>query len=339
MLALVGAQTGYFWLLFIPFVMRALGSGAFHPVGTMHAADSDPTRSASNLSYFFLMGQFGLALGPALAGLLLDAANTNTQHLYTNVFTPLYDMSIQWNGTVSPLFALVILAFPAVSFMLWVLPTAQHYRSEQQTLAETQVKSVAAVIPWRAFALLGLMVGLRSLAQPGSVTFIPVLFQNKGWTPAEYGAITSSFWLASGISGVVFGNLADRYDRRWIVTLSLMSAAPAFFLLPLVNGPLAFATAVIAGGLSGGSHSIIVVLAQDLIPAAKGFASGTILGFTFGMGALGSFSIGTVSDIIGLGTTFQVVAGLIVVASFLALLLPAKATPAPVEEVNPAGAV
>jgi MFS transporter, FSR family, fosmidomycin resistance protein len=80
--------------------------------------------------------------------------------------------------------------------------------------------------------------------------------------------------------------------------------------------------AVAAGGLSGGAHSIIVILAQDLIPMRKGFASGAILGFIFGTGAIGSFIIGAVSDQIGLTTTFQIVAFMIASSGLLSLFLP-----------------
>jgi FSR family fosmidomycin resistance protein-like MFS transporter len=165
---------------------------------------------------------------------------------------------------------------------------------------------------------------LRGLAQPGSVNFIPVLFQQKGWSPAEYGLITSFFWIASGISGVVFGNLADRYDRRYIVLFSMVVSAPMFFFLPLVDGALAFLLAILAGGFSGGAHSIIVVLAQGLIPNSKGFASGAILGFIFGTGALGSLIIGSISDTIGLGTTFQMVAIAAALSGVLALFMPKR---------------
>jgi len=105
-----------------------------------------------------------------------------------------------------------------------------------------------------------------------------------------------------------------------------------FFALPLVDGPVAFALAIIAGGLTGGSHSIIVVLAQELIPAAKGFASGAILGFIFGTGALGSVLIGGISDVIGLGPTFQIVAATTFIAGALALALPGRRAPLPAAE-------
>lgn len=338
MLALVAAQTGYFWLMFIPFVTMALGSGAFHPAGSMHAAESDPMRVASNVAYFFLMGQIGLAAGPAVAGYLLDAANAGAsahQMLVLGVFGADYVESFRWYGTLNPLFLLSVLAFPVVAWMFLIVPNSLSYASSRRAASAGKPAAVFSwdALPYKAFAILGLMVALRSLAQPGSVTFIPVLFQQKGWSPAEYGAITSAFWLASGAAGVFFGNLADRFDRRAVMAGSLILSAPPFFMLPLADGALAFGIAIIAGGLSGGSHSIIVVLAQELIPGAKGFASGAILGFIFGTGALGSVLIGVLSDVIGLGTTFQLVAGAIVIASGLALLLPARKPPATAPEI------
>ena len=71
------AATRQYWLMFLPMVLASIGSGALHPVGALHAAETVPRRSAFNMACFFLMGQMGLALGPAIAGILLDAANPN----------------------------------------------------------------------------------------------------------------------------------------------------------------------------------------------------------------------------------------------------------------------
>ncbi|MGB1285857.1 MAG: MFS transporter, partial [Aggregatilineales bacterium] len=134
--------------------------------------------------------------------------------------------------------------------------------------------------------------------------------------------ITSLFWISAGISGVFFGNLANRYDRRLIVMGSMVASAPAFFLLPIVDGAAALVLALLAGGFSGGAHSIIILLAQEMLPKSKGFASGAMLGFIFGTGAIGSLLIGAVSDVIGLGVTFQATSVAIAIAGLLALLLP-----------------
>jgi FSR family fosmidomycin resistance protein-like MFS transporter len=328
MVTLVGAQTGYFWLVFFPFVFRAIGSGAFHPAGSMHAANSDRDRSASTMAYFFLMGQLGLAIGPFLVGQLLDLANPNSQSLFLTPFGAIYDGAYVWWGTITPIFFLALPAIPVVVFMALSLPNAARYRAEnsREAVAQDTPAKNGSALPVRIFVLFALMVALRSLAQPGSVAFFPVLFQDKGWSPTEYGAITSAFWIASAIAGVVFGNIADRVDRRLVITGGLLLSAPAFFVLPIVDGGLAFVMAIAAGGLTGGSHSIIVVLAQDLLPQSKALASGSILGFIFATGALGTLLIGALSDWIGLNATFQIVAAVIALAGVLALALPARRT-------------
>lgn len=313
--------TRNYWLMLIPFILQGLGSGAVHPVGALHASEANEERAATGTAYFFLMGQVGLALGPTLIGLLLDRANAGSLINFGDWLA--FPAAGQFSPNFTPIFFLSFAAIPLILFMFTGIPKTRHTTRTDEAADTPKKKSgERRIASWTPFMVIGLMVVLRSLAQPGSINFIPVLFEQKGWSPAEYGAITSSFWIASAISGVVFGNLADRYDRRWIVTLSMVLSAPAFFILPVVDGALAFAIAVIAGGLSGGSHSIIVVLAQELIPDSKGFASGAILGFIFGTGALGSLAIGIVSDAIGLGITFQIVSVAALIAGFMGLLLP-----------------
>ena len=164
------------------------------------------------------------------------------------------------------------------------------------------------------------------LGAAGSVAGLPVLSKQKGWDSALMARLPG-FWIASALSGLVFGRLADRYDRRLVMMLSMLFSAPAFFLLPAYEGAFAFFLAIAAGGLSGGAHSLIVVMAQDLIPMRKGFASGAILGFIFATGAVGSLAIGIISEHIGLSLTFQIVAFMIAVAGALSLLLPRQSKP------------
>lgn len=318
----VASATGQYWLMFIPFVLASVGSGALHPVGSLHAAEAQSRRAGTNVALFFMMGQTGLALGPALAGVLLDVANPNLIGRFANILNLPY-FGVQNN--VAPIIFLAIISLPGIFLMGTSIPQKRvQLSASSDDKPKNPVNGGRATFPIKAFIILGVMVILRGLGQPGSVAFFPVLFHNKGWDPAAYGAITSSFWIASAISGVIFGRLADDFDRRKVMMLSMLISAPAFFLLPAVDGVIAFALAVAAGGFSGGSHSIIVILAQELIPMRKGFASGAILGFIFGTGALGSFIIGAISDQIGLSTTFQLVAVAMVLAGLLSMLLPAR---------------
>lgn len=324
LLALLAAESGIYLLMVAAFIIPAVGSGAFHPVGSKYAAESDRAHAASNMAYFFLMGQLGLGLGPALAGALLDRAAT-FNHIFTDALGPTFRGLLLESGTVTPVLLVGVFAIPTIILMTLTLPGTRKHR-EQNAVEQRKAPAASArtAIPLLSFVILISMVTLRSLGQPGTVNFIPVLFQEKGWTPAEYGLITSSFWISSGLAGVFFGNLADRFDRRWVIAASMLASAPAFFFLPVTDGVLAFALAIAAGALSGASHSIIVVLAQGLLPGSKALASGLILGLIFGMGAVGSFIIGWLAETIGLGIAFQLVAGVTVIASILALALPGE---------------
>ncbi len=318
----IAAATRQYWLMFVPMVIATIGSGALHPVGALHAAEAQPRRSAFNMALFFLMGQTGLAMGPAIAGIALDLANPDLLgQMGEAIGKP--DYGIQ--GNVAPIIALSLLSIPAVLLMASSIPKHHEHHEEQSKRKSERENGGKKRFPALAFSILGVIVLLRGLGQQGSVAFVPVLFEQKGWDPAAYGTITSSYWMASAVSGLIFGRLADRFDRRMVMMLSMVLSAPAFFLLPAYEGAFAFLLAIAAGGLSGGAHSLIVVMAQDLAPLRKGFASGAILGFIFATGAIGSLAIGVISDQVGLELTFQIVALMIAVAGGLSLLLPRRA--------------
>jgi FSR family fosmidomycin resistance protein-like MFS transporter len=323
MIAFAMVPAGRYWLVVLPYALSALGSGAFHPVGVSHATAVDPTRQAGNTAYFFLFGQTGLALGPMLAGFLLNWSG-KTLPPGANPFRPF--------------FVLPVIALPALFLMASNIPNRPVARAHTQPAerAASSPAERAARVMVGPLLLIATLIFLRSMAHFSTVNFIPVLFERKGWSPMQYGLITSSFWIASAVSGVLLGQLADRFDRRLIIAGSLALAAPTMFFLPLLDGASAFVMAIAAGGFVGGSFSIIVVIAQGIIPLGRGLVTGLILGFAFFTGAIGNPLLGVLADGmqmalrlrevtiggIGLERTFQVVAGLALLAALLALLLP-----------------
>jgi FSR family fosmidomycin resistance protein-like MFS transporter len=79
---------------------------------------------------------------------------------------------------------------------------------------------------------------------------------------------------------------------------------------------------LLAGFFGGMPHSILVLMAQSLMPGRRAFASGMTLGFMFFSGAIGSYLLGIVADQVGLALTLQYSALLLVVAFVAALFLP-----------------
>jgi len=297
-LAVTLGQTGVIWLLAIPFVLAAFGSAAFHPQGTMNATSLGEGRQASGASVFFFFGQMGLGLGPALAGLIL--------------------------GGVGPA-GIPVLALAGLPVAVWLAvalrPTNPSRGKIRQALSRRAPPVAASVL----LALVGL-AGLRAWANFGIATFLPKFYQDQGWGPASYGLVTSVLMMGSAIGGVLGGPAADRWGRRMIVAGTLFAAVPPLLFLPVADGAAVFVLAAVAGALLGASQSIIVVLAQALLPGGKATASGLTLGFMFASGAVGGIINGWMADRIGLTLTLQSVALVAFGAAMCALALPATRT-------------
>lgn len=299
-LAVLAAQaTGSFALFMGLFVLASLGSGAFHPLGTKHAADESGPRAATGTAIFFGFGQTGLALGPVLAGVIL-----------------------QFIG-IEGIYGLALLAIPILIFMFYGMRQA-HVELHILPLAtgKPTLTLPSEAVRWGAIGVLALLIGLRSWAFLGTVAFLPKIFQDMNWSSTAYGLITGTFWFASALTGAVAGNLADRWGRRQVVFATLLLGSIPLYFLPMNSGWPAFPLAVISGGLLGASHSILVVIAQDLLPLRKAFSSGITLGFLFGVGAIATWGIGTLADAWGLTLLIQIGAGIGVLAALLALFLP-----------------
>ncbi len=296
-LAVFMAQTTHSFALFmIPFTLAAIGSGAFHPLATMHSTNAILSQAAMATGMFFLFGQTGLASGPFLGGLILDRVGP------------------------AGIYTLAALTIPFIIFMAYAMrhtTLRPAIRSRHSDISLSPVK-----VRWGAIALLALIAGLRSWVALGTVNFLPKMFQDMGWDATAYGLITGSYWLASGVTGVMAGSLADRWGRRQVVCVTMLLGSLPIYFLPLNDSWVAFVLAILAGGLTGASHSILVVIAQALLPGRKAFASGVTLGYLFGVGAVAAWVIGTLADIWGLNSVIQAGAGVGVVVALLALFLP-----------------
>jgi FSR family fosmidomycin resistance protein-like MFS transporter len=278
-------------------VLAALGSAAFHPAGTMEATligrQQQSLQETTSASLFFLFGQLGYTIGPAIGGPIID----------------------RWGAS-----ALALLLIPVVPITLnaaYFLPTLAV--SQSRDFEGGYIESG----PWRFRAVfvpfIGLMA-LRSWTQSNMMTFLPKYFSDLGFPPREFGPIMALFMGGSAVGGVAAGWLADRYGKRRILLWSLLLAALPLALYPLVGSSRwVYLVSFFAGALTGAPHSIVVVLAQRMIPGRMGTVSGFVLGFTFASGAIGVLISGLQADMAGFNAVFYTSALLTIAAAIMAL--------------------
>lgn len=296
--ALLPGWSGVMVLLF-----AGLGSAAFHPQATMNARHAAGATIASGTSLFFLFGQAGLAIGPGLTGLMI--------------------VRLDLEGT---LLALALLMLPTALLLLMCMPT------EQQTPPqERRAASVSSAARWSALAILAflLLLTFRSWPMSATTTFIPKLLGDRGFGPQDFGLSLTAFMLGSAVGGVVAGWLADRWQRRGVVLISLALAPMPLWALFTVDpqAPLFLLAATGAGFLIGAPHSILVLLAQSVMPHRMALASGLVLGFMFTAGAVGTYVTGVLADRIGLQSALELLAVVVIGAAVCSLFLPATKAP------------
>ncbi len=278
-------------------VLAALGSGAFHPAGTMEATEAGRTRvagqQATAAATFILFGQVGYSIGPALGGVVVE----------------------RWGPAGLLVFLPVALAaIPGVS-RRFAVPAAAPNRTPSGNPALP-----VAPVAWGTIVALAGIAALRSWSQTNMITFLPKYYSDLGYSPAYYGVMAAMFMGGSALGGVAGGLLADRTSGRAVIFWSLvLGAIPLALLPPFATTVWALALSAAAGALTGGSNGITVVLAQRMMPGRLGAASGLVLGYTFASGAVGTWLSGLHADYAGFDAVFLTTAGVTLLAGLLAL--------------------
>ena len=283
----------------ILFVLASIGSGAFHPAATMLSTERgrilNSGRETTAAAFFFLFGQTGAFIGPLLGGLMIDHSGPAS----------LAFMSI----LVLPVGLNVLVRLRA--------PVMEDKTEEIVSSSNKRLRQGGFVI--FSFALLA---AFQSWSQQNMVTFVPKYLSELGQTPGVYGVVTALFTGGYALGNFLGGNLADRFSKRLVVSVMFALAGLSVLLLPSVGiSNWLYFLIPVAGALIGANFSIIVVLAQHIIPGGKAMASGLILGFLFSSGALGSWLSGYFADLWGFSLVFYLTTALLLIASILTLTL------------------
>jgi FSR family fosmidomycin resistance protein-like MFS transporter len=295
------------WPALIAVTIAGIGSGAFHPTGTMVASQSSKEFTGRATAVFFMSGQLGLFVGPVLAGFLLEGYGRPGYLVLPVLALTAFIGGWQW---------LTHQQTPAAPSPLHPSPLPVYTGTARPSLLPS--------VPLRAATLLFLIILSYSSVGIAAMTFAPKLFTELGFEPGYVGWLGGLFMLGSAIGGVVGGALADRYSGRWVIFCGLMAAIlPIYFYIP-VEGIGRFALLFLAGFFSGMPHSILILRVQSLLPDRKALASGLALGTMFFSGSVGSYVMGLIADNVGLAVTLQGTAVLPLVAGLLALMLPKR---------------
>jgi MFS transporter, FSR family, fosmidomycin resistance protein len=289
-------------LTFAAVVVSGIGVAAFHPEGSRFANYVSGERRSSGMSLFSVGGNVGFALGPALV-------------------TPLV-LAFGLSGTL-----LVIVPTSLMGLVLArELPRLKSFRVD---LATSRAATSGETDAWRPFALLAVVIALRSFVYFGFVTFIGLYFNRVLHTSNATGGAALTVMLVGGAIGtLVGGQLADRFGRRSVL-IGSMAVMPFLTVGFLVSPPaLAMLFGAVAGAATIATFAVTIVMGQEFLPGRIGVASGVTIGLSVGMGGVAAPLLGILADASGLRAVFEVIVVFPVAALLLSLALPVRRDPA-----------
>jgi FSR family fosmidomycin resistance protein-like MFS transporter len=183
-------------------------------------------------------------------------------------------------------------------YLYWVIPKPQGDDMAQYGFLETLRQTLGSV--WQPILLIWIVMVMRALVGQSLMTFMPVLWVQKGHTIVSAGILFSIFTLSGTVAGIVCGHLSDRmgYKRLLWITHGLMT--PFLLVFLLVSGKWIYPATILAGGFNMASLPLGVVMAQKIAPRGRSMVASLMMGLAFGTG-------GILAPIIGkLGDTFTI---------------------------------
>jgi FSR family fosmidomycin resistance protein-like MFS transporter len=295
--ALTFALIGFvpsFPLLLVIACASGLGSGAFHPLAALDVRALLPVwRRSFGMSVYVTAGTVGVALGP-LIGIALFGA-----------------LGVHGTGV------LVIPGVVAGAYLLWRMRAAGPLVARRPAAG-----GIRRAIPVFALTMvIGVMMS-RSWTVGVFQSFIPTWYAQMGYGPSFYGPLATTLVLASAVGTVGCGSLADRFGRRTVILATLVLSAPAILLFTLFPGPWAFLTAILIGVLAASTAPLMLLMAQQLMAARAGLASGLVMGLGFVTGAIGVPINGAIADHLGLQKSLMTHVILVLATIAIAWFLP-----------------
>ena len=301
------ALAPHYVLVLVSVVFIGLGSAVFHPEAAKVTYLAAGPRRGLAQSIYQVGGNAGQSLAPLFTML---------------IFVPF--------GQHGALFFTLVAAM-AIGMQLWIarwytdaLAHSDRMAARRQASADTKVErpELRKKIMVAMVALI-LFTFARSFYHAGISGFYPFyLIEHFRLSIKEAQWFTFAFLASGAVGTLAGGSISDKIGKKRTMLLSMLVSIPMTIALPFVGTQAAFILLLIIGFVILSSFSVVVVYGQELMPGKVGMVSGLIIGLAFGLGAIGSASLGALSDVLGIGTMMKMTGFLPVIGLLALLVLP-----------------
>ncbi|HLU48031.1 MAG TPA: MFS transporter, partial [Planctomycetota bacterium] len=272
-LASAGAVAHHFandyTLLALFLIAGGLGIAAFHPPSVVLAADLGGKNRSLAISLFLSTGIAGFGLGPLVY--------------------------VAWSRELG-LDSTIWLAIPGVlacGLLALCVPSGKESASRRVDIDAAKTERLlrdhgAVLLP------LFVMAVIRSMVFITFVHFLPTLAKESGLSHA-IGAVNTAFIIGSAAGALTFGWIAPYANRRWLQAISVLAGTPlSIAAVSASAAPIGVLYLLLgaAGFFVGSTTSLHVAMGQEVAKRQASTVASLLMGFGWGVGALGSIAVG-----------------------------------------------
>jgi FSR family fosmidomycin resistance protein-like MFS transporter len=275
-------------------LLAGLGSAAFHPQAVAAAGTVSGARRGLGIAVFTCGGSLGFAVGPlAIIGAVQCFGLDRSYY----IILP---------GLLGVLVLLVALQVPT------------------GTTAHTHMPSLVEAFQGvqGPMAVLFTVAVLREVTRLVLATFLPIVLAMQGRSLVTGGLTLALFSLAGALGGMVGGALSDGWGRTRIIAGSGFLCVPFLYGILHTHGLVALVCLVLGAGMLSGAHSVVIAMAQELVPTRAGTASSLVMGFGWGVAGMVLLGFGSLAEVLGVPRALDLAMAVPLLASGLALWLP-----------------
>ncbi len=259
-----------FWLLLLCVALGSTGSAMFHPSVTGMVPLYAGTKASFSMSIFNTGGTLAFGLGP----------------LFITWYVAFFGLAAMPFTMIGGLLVLV--------FLLTVIPKPQSEGMRRFGFLGTLKESLGST--WKVIALIWLVMFLRAVTGQSFLTFMPVLFVQKGFSVVSAGTIYALFLVSGTLSGLLSGIISDRIGFKPVFLFTFFFMAPALWLLMQLSGNWIYIGAALAGSFVLAPLPLGVTMAQTLAPKGRSMVASLMMGFAYGLGGIVAPLVGKLAD-------------------------------------------
>ena len=309
------------WMLVVCVMLVGIGNNLWHPAAIPTLAYRYPQRKGLVLSFHGMGGNIGEALAPLAAGTLLAW--------------------FSWREVVVINIVPGLVMATLILVMVGALATNRAHGGDKDKKNDVNAggggwsarqysQDLVTLLRDRTLMLICISGGCRTLTQVGLLVFLPVyLAYEQGYSPLAVGMCMTVLQVAGLIAGPIAGHLSDRIGRQKVVLSSMLLSGVTIIGMVFAGQSFLFIVFVALVGFF--LYAMRPVMQAWAIENTPKHLAGTGVGLQFTILAIGGSiapaTFGLIADTWTVYAAFYFLAGTIIAANLLVLLVPNTGSP------------